>query len=652
MQAAIIKVCSNLQRALLIVVLFYATAAFGGVPLEYLHILRFLLLFCASIEVIRILFDPKYFGGFDLKFFWVLFLFALFLSLVYAQYFFGLKILESSKIGSLRTYATLQNLMQLILYAFFFFMCWKETKSRRYVEQLSGFILVFIFLISSLSFIQKLSAVYLEEQILWGPFIEKIFPNASLFGPFIYENQFGGFIGVTFLLPVALVLYRIELLKDGFAKEKKSFSWRFLNFFNLGIPFFFVLSTLTISVAFLSMARASSLVIIFCLFVFLIYCRLIVKNSKNILLLLAILSFSFLFLWWAGFNLVTTGFALSDLYSSFSARLIASQQSLSIVKEYPFFGTGLGTYGYISTKFVNYLAQFSLWWNHAHNNYLELITDTGLIGFALLTGSLFLLILSPLRKLRSNPSRWARIVSLQAFFSILAIAIMEFFDFHLRAPCIALFFLLQIAILNQASRSKINGSNVGSIFRIPVALILVFLISYLSYLEAIDYRAFLLSRSHDLAQLKRATQLQPSNPELWIRLADGYVGRSKLEGVSENQLQHEALHALQRAVALSPTFEFYWAKLAYLQARLGYLSDAVSSYERALYWDPSNKRAMIALIVLYFKYKEKVPKEAGATELKIKHLYRRLIEGKLSNLEEIKQIIGDHYYTKFVALTE
>jgi O-antigen ligase len=50
---------------------------------------------------------------------------------------------------------------------------------------------------------------------------------------------------------------------------------------------------------------------------------------------------------------------------------------VTLVADYPVFGTGLGTFRF---AFLRYAPPGRAWWTTAHNEYLELICDTGLVG--------------------------------------------------------------------------------------------------------------------------------------------------------------------------------------------------------------------------------------------------------------------------------
>jgi len=78
---------------------------------------------------------------------------------------------------------------------------------------------------------------------------------------------------------------------------------------------------------------------------------------------------------------------------SFSHRVRAWERALPMHHDYKAFGTGLGTFRY---AFLKYAPPGGEWWTTAHNEYLELLCETGIIGAAIflagLAGYLFLIL--------------------------------------------------------------------------------------------------------------------------------------------------------------------------------------------------------------------------------------------------------------------
>lgn len=126
------------------------------------------------------------------------------------------------------------------------------------------------------------------------------------------------------------------------------------------------------------------------------------------------------------------------------ARVLIWKDAVNLVREYPLFGTGLGTFGVAFRRFQTSLVEFNV--DHAHNDYLQIIVETGTLGFLLL----FLPILGLFAGMlgffwRTTPS-YSQSVVLGCLGSTLALLLHSFTDFNLEIPANALIFALILGI--------------------------------------------------------------------------------------------------------------------------------------------------------------------------------------------------------------
>ena len=125
-------------------------------------------------------------------------------------------------------------------------------------------------------------------------------------------------------------------------------------------------------------------------------------------------------------------------------RVEPGRDALKILEDYPLFGSGGGTF---YTSFTSYRrpainAQF----DHAHNDYMQLLAETGLIGAGLM--GLFVLaalacaVLAQVR--RRDPL--ARGVAFGVVMGVIAIGIHSTVDFNLQIPANAFIFMIVLAL--------------------------------------------------------------------------------------------------------------------------------------------------------------------------------------------------------------
>src|SRR5687768_4904760 len=117
--------------------------------------------------------------------------------------------------------------------------------------------------------------------------------------------------------------------------------------------------------------------------------------------------------------------------------------TLQIIKAHPFVGTGLGAFGVVYTKFDTRNGLFRL--EQAHNDYLQVLSDGGIIGAALALAFVGLLFYRAFVRARSNDD-FRRGVALASLGGCFAVLVHSFFDFTLHTTSNALLFLVLAAL--------------------------------------------------------------------------------------------------------------------------------------------------------------------------------------------------------------
>jgi len=119
-------------------------------------------------------------------------------------------------------------------------------------------------------------------------------------------------------------------------------------------------------------------------------------------------------------------------------RVTLWKNSLGIVRDHPLTGTGMGSFVNAYTAYQTEAIDLTV--EHAHNDYIEVLAETGLLGGALLLAALWLFYSItfgnlPL-ELRAEPG-WMR---LGAAISCCGLLVHSFFDFNLHIPANAVWF--------------------------------------------------------------------------------------------------------------------------------------------------------------------------------------------------------------------
>lgn len=122
--------------------------------------------------------------------------------------------------------------------------------------------------------------------------------------------------------------------------------------------------------------------------------------------------------------------------------------TLNIIKAYPYLGTGLGSYGVTYTQYDTRNGLFRL--EQAHNDYLQVLSDGGIVGGVLALAFVVLLFYKAIVRAKSRDD-FRRGVALGALSGCFGVLVHSFFDFTLHTTSNALLFLVLAAL------ATING---------------------------------------------------------------------------------------------------------------------------------------------------------------------------------------------------
>jgi O-antigen ligase/tetratricopeptide (TPR) repeat protein len=127
---------------------------------------------------------------------------------------------------------------------------------------------------------------------------------------------------------------------------------------------------------------------------------------------------------------------VSNNPASAEGRIPIWSDTLHLLRAYPVFGSGLGTYG---TAFLKYqTALVDLDFGFAHNDYLQLATELGFVGFLIFIGLMSAVLVHAIRTATQGPDRTTRILGLGCAGAIAAISVHSLSDFNMYIPANAL----------------------------------------------------------------------------------------------------------------------------------------------------------------------------------------------------------------------
>ena len=131
------------------------------------------------------------------------------------------------------------------------------------------------------------------------------------------------------------------------------------------------------------------------------------------------------------------------------------KRASSIIKDYPVFGSGLNTYSLVSQRYT------SGWGGYPHNSYLQLTSETGLVGISVFLWMLIMLFRCSFRAMKRIEVQSQKILLLGCSAGLLGFLIHSFFDTSFYS--VQLGSLLWVTIGLVVAIQKIeNGKGAGS----------------------------------------------------------------------------------------------------------------------------------------------------------------------------------------------
>jgi O-antigen ligase len=139
------------------------------------------------------------------------------------------------------------------------------------------------------------------------------------------------------------------------------------------------------------------------------------------------------------------GVGLGDVQSDISSgRTHFWPIALQIFYSHPIIGAGLDAFGVGFTKFDTWNGTLRV--ERAHNEYLQTLADAGIAGFICVAAYIYFLFKRGLTTITNAEHGFKRDAAIGALAGCFGILIHSFFDFPLRTPSNAFFFLLLSAI--------------------------------------------------------------------------------------------------------------------------------------------------------------------------------------------------------------
>jgi O-antigen ligase len=162
---------------------------------------------------------------------------------------------------------------------------------------------------------------------------------------------------------------------------------------------------------------------------------------------------------WLGVGPTLERFSQSD-----EGRPLIWSGTLTLIDDYPLLGTGLGTYVSSFRRHKPTLDAGLV--DHAHNDYLELLAETGVVGFLIVVGSLGWFSWRTLKRWSARHDPEIRGLVLGGLAGGLAIGVHSLVDFNLHIPANALTFAVLLGLIAVAVHLRGHQDQAVVVFRL------------------------------------------------------------------------------------------------------------------------------------------------------------------------------------------
>lgn len=463
--------------------------------------------------------------------------------------------------------ATLQEFLLLGAGVMLYVLTLQVLRSGPRIKRVLGFVVALGSVIAFFAILQQFSS---DGRIYWF----RPAPGGSPGGPWININQYAAFIEALCPLALALFLfYRPPISAD--------MSWRerFVSFFssarsNLHLFLGFAFILLAFSV-FVSLCRGGIITILLSMLLFAVLKGVAQRGfgrvSVWVVFCLVLLAVS-----WFGWQPIAEEFdkAIGEDWTIQDGRTTLYADTLGIIKDFPLVGAGFGTFVDVYPSYQTIVTDRVF--EHAHNDYLELLTDGGVLGFALGVWFVGTIVLHGWRRAIRRRDRYAVLVGIGALTSIGALLMHSVVDFNLQNGAIGLYFFflcgLLVAVVNTRHGYAVDDQSLlAPASRRQLPALLVFSVVFLVVVLVVQYGV--LRAGHSFNRVKSVYVSSHLDPTIMERVVAGVADagrwdplesfypfyRGNLAVVREGR--EEALRYYQRAALLRPMEGIYLQRI-------------------------------------------------------------------------------------------
>jgi len=333
--------------------------------------------------------------------------------------FLGIAALQLAFRGTAYPFLTGVALLKISGCSLLFFLIGQAFRGSRDLRFLAWFLMCFAFGVAVFGVAQNFTSHYV---LYW---YRPLTNGGNPFGPYVNRNDFAGLMELLAPIGLSLVLFR------GIRTEQ--------------MPFVGILTVVPIIALLLTGSRGGIVSFVFELGVLALIVYVARSKKSQMLPFAIVLLVALLAMGWLGANRVLNRF------SSYRAGELTANRRITMLKgtwhvflAYPLVGCGLGTLVAVYPRFEPYYDGKIV--DHAHNDYVEVLAETGIAGGICLLAFVVLWLREARRPLVREQTSFSKAIHAAGVTACAGMAVHSFVDFNLHIPANGLVFLLMAAL--------------------------------------------------------------------------------------------------------------------------------------------------------------------------------------------------------------
>ena len=311
---------------------------------------------------------------------------------------------------------TLSGALLYLAYAMLCFLAAQCLIRASQAKKLAVIFVIYGFAVASLALLQGISS---NGKLYW---VRQPHMGGWIYGSYVNHNHYAGLMELLIPIPLVMALTHIAPERERLAAG--------------------IAAAVMTGTVFLSGSRGGMLAVSV---EFTVLALVLMRQKKSMRFAIGAVAFAVvlvtLLAWVGGKELTTRVSSIStEARSEISGgmRLSIDRDALRMFRNRPVLGWGLGTFPTVYPQFRSFYTNFFV--SEAHNDYLQLLAELGVLGFATMIWFLVVLYRTALHKIGNWTSQVTGALTLACIMGSTGILVHSFFDFNLQIPANAALF--------------------------------------------------------------------------------------------------------------------------------------------------------------------------------------------------------------------